>query len=147
MVIFLMKNNKKLKLYSVIAVVFIFGFYYMAATVLPRYTVNYMTRATRVGDIDYKQSTLIGAKSLCKADGIDSCKVTVVLADSDGLGISGKIVKLHGLSDIKAVSGNTSDKLGMVSYEISSRVEGQFEMKAEVDGKFIEKKVVLTFRN
>jgi len=141
-----MKNNKKLKLYSVIAVVFIFGFYYMAAKVLPQYTVNYMTRATRVGEVDYKQSTLIGAKSLCKADSVDVCKVTVALADENGLGVPDKVVKLLGVSGVKALA-TTSDKLGMISYEVTSRVEGQFEVSAEVDGKIIEKKVVLTFRN
>jgi len=141
-----MKNNKKLKLYSVIAVVFIFGFYYMAAKVLPQYTVNYMTRATRVGEVDYKQSTLIGAKSLCKADSIDTCKVTVALADENGLPVAGKVANLSGVSGIKALS-TTSDKLGMIAYEVTSTVEGQFEMSAEVDGKQIEKTVILTFRN
>ena len=141
-----MKDKKKIKLYSVLAIVFLFGFYYTAAKVLPQYTVNYMTRATRVGEVDYKQSTLIGAKSLCKADSIDTCKVTVALADENGLGVSGKIVKLLGVNGVKALT-TTSDKLGMIAFEVTSTVEGQFEVSAEVEGKVIEKKVVLTFRN
>jgi len=142
-----MKNKKKIRLYSVIAIIFLFGFYYTAAKVLPQYTVNYMTRATRVGEVDYKQSTLIGAKSLCKANGIDTCKITVVLTDENGLAVAGKTAKLLGVVGVKAVASNTSDKLGMIAYEVTSMIEGQFEMSAEVEGQVIEKKVVLTFRN
>lgn len=141
-----MKNKKKIRMYSVLVIVILFGFYYMAAKVLPQYTVNYMTRATRIGEVDYKQSTLIGAKSLCKADGVDVCKVTVALADENGLGVPNKVVKLSGVNGIKALS-STSDKLGMIAFEVISKVEGQFEMSAEVDGRVIEKTVVLTFRN
>ena len=139
-------KNKKLLTYSIFALFAFGGIYVFSGVLLPRYTVNYITRASRAGDINIKQSYVIGSKLLCKADGQDKCKVNVFIADENGLAIEGKQVRLNGADNISPIQGN-SDRLGMVAFDIASKQEGQYELSAVADGKKLDKTVTVTFRN
>jgi hypothetical protein len=142
MVEFIMKN-KKAFIRNAVFVLLVGGLF---AWALPRVTLTYMTRASRVGDVENQTSYVIGEKILCKADGIDKCRVNVFAADGEGLAVQGKKVLLSGLDDIKTVN-NETDKFGKASFDLSSKKEGQYQISATVDGKKLSKTVTVTFKN
>lgn len=143
MVKFTMKN-KSLLIKVAVFVLIVGGLF---AWALPRMTVTYMTRASRVGEVENQMSYVIGEKILCKADGIDVCRVNVFAADADGLAVQGKKVVLSGLEAIKAVKGNETNEFGKVAFDLSSSKEGQYQISATVDGKRLSKTVTVTFKN
>jgi len=137
-----MKNKKGIVLVVLFLVVLGGVFYYA----LPKMTVGFMTRASRVGDVDNQMSYVIGEKLLCKADGVDKCAVDVFLADREGLPVMGKKVNLDGIDGVKALN-DVSDKLGQASFELVSVIEGQYQISAMVEGKKLSRTVTITFKN
>lgn len=137
-----MKNKKGIVYLVLFLAVLGGGFYYA----LPKMTVNILTRASRVGEMDNQMSYVIGEKLLCKADGIDKCIVDVFIADNEGLPIMGKRISLKGIETVKAIN-EVTDKLGKASFEVVSSSEGQYQIFAMVEGKALSRSVTITFRN
>ena len=136
-------KNKKGIVFVLLFLAVLGGVFYYA---LPKMTVGFMTRASRVGDVDNQMSYVIGEKLLCKADGLDKCAVDVFLADREGLPVMGKKVNLAGINEINALN-DTSDKLGKTSFELVSDTEGQYQISASVEGKKLSRTVTITFKN
>lgn len=137
-----MKNKKGVLFLVLFLAVLGGGFYYA----LPKMTVNYLTRASRVGSVSSNMSYVIGEKLLCKADGIDKCTVDVFIADDEGLPIMDKKISLKGIETVKAIN-DVTDKLGKASFELVSSKEGQYQIFATVEGKTLSRSVTITFRN
>jgi len=137
-----MKNKKGL-MYVAFFMVVLGGVFYYA---LPKMTVSFMTRASRVGDVDNQTSYVIGEKLLCKADGKDECGVDVFVADKDGLAVQDKKVSLTGADFIRAKS-EVTDKYGQAKFGIVSKTEGQYQLTATVDGIKLARTVTITFKN
>lgn len=117
----------------------------MANQVVPKALIT-LTRAAPSKKISMENSYVLGAKILAKADGDDKGLVNVFIMDNDGKGISGKTVLLKGdpeNSNLSAVSNGD----GRASFEFVSTKEGQFEIKAEVEGVELPRGVKMTFRN
>lgn len=143
--IILVKNKK---IYFILAgiglglvVIFLTGFY-----VIPRVLVS-ISRASSVSKISISNSYVIGSKILAKADGVDKCVVNVFLVDNNGKGVVGRNIVLSGMNDIKAINNGVTDKFGNASFELISKIEGQFKMSATVDGVPLPKELTVIFRN
>lgn len=138
------KNNLFLVLGGIglgLVVIFLTGFY-----IVPRVLIS-VSKASSVSKISISNSYVIGSKILAKADGIDKCVVNVFLVDNNGKGVVGRNIILSGINDIKAINNGVTDKFGNASFELTSKVEGQFKMSATVDGVPLSKGLTVIFRN
>lgn len=105
-----------------------------------------VTKASPVGKVALQNSYVLGAKMSAKADGIDKAKINVFVLDKEGKGVPSQRVDLNGGGSVIAVN-DVTDKNGQAVFEISSTVEGQYEMTATVNGAPLGKTVTVTFRN
>lgn len=142
---FSMEGNKKqlLTLGLIVSGFMLTG--YMAVSVIPQRLVSF-SKAAPMTKVSINSSYILGSKMLAKADGLESCKVNVFVVDSNGRGIADKTVTLTGIETVKALTSKTNAD-GKISFEITSKVEGQFPITALVGGVAIPNKVVVTFRN
>jgi len=123
----------------------VFGIYYLASRVIPRALIT-ATKASVGVTVSLADSYVIGEKILARADGEDKCKVNVFLMDKEGRSVPGKEIELTGMEGIvtdKAIS----DTNGKVSFEMSSNKEGQYDLKARVEGVEMNRGVTVIFRN
>lgn len=131
---------------------FLFGGIFLAAilvvflsiTVIPKALVN-LTQASGSGSVSISNSYVLGQKLLAGADGKDNCIVTVFLLDKNGRGVAGKTVELTGMDNITKVNSVSDDK-GMVVFETTSNIAGQFKLTAEYNGIELLQPVTVTFR-
>ena len=141
--ILVMKNNKLyLKLFlGILGLIFV-GF--MAVKVIPNIFVTW-TKAAPSTKVSLSNSYLIGGNILAKADGLDMCVVNVFVLDSNGKGVSGVNVVLDGFDggELQAVS----DVSGKALFEVASKKEGQFVLRAIIGGVPLDKTLKVTFRN
>ena len=138
-----MKN--KVVVGMTVAVFSLAGVYYLAAKVVPQALVTVTESAPGV-TVSLADSHVIGEKILARADGEDKCVVNVFLMDARGRAVPNKTVGLMGMSGIVAVS-EVSDNAGKASFEMSSVEEGQYRVRAEVEGVELSGGVTVTFRN
>lgn len=117
---------------------------FMATYAVPRMLVT-LTKAAPATKISLDASKVIGGKILAKADGKDKCKVNVFVMDDSGKGIKDKRVELTGMDTITPTEGETNVN-GLVSFEMTSEVAGQFEVVAVVEGIELSKGTKVTFR-
>lgn len=118
--------------------------YFVAAYAVPRVLVT-MTKAAPAVKVSFTQSKIIGGKILAAADGEDKCRVNVFVMDESGRAVVGKAVALSGMETIEPSSG-VSNASGLVSFEMTSKEAGQFELMATVEGLPLPKGVRVTFR-
>ena len=121
------------------------GVYYLASSVIPNVLMTAAKGSVGV-TVSLVDSYVIGEKILAKADGEEKCRVNVFLTDRAGRAVPNKTVSLFGMEGIEEETG-TSDKNGKVSFEMVSGEEGQFEIKASVEGVEMPQGVTVTFRN
>ena len=119
--------------------------YVLASKVIPNVLVT-VTKAGVGTRVSFADSYVIGERLLAKADGEDKCKVNVFLMDEHGRSVPGRSVVLTGMSGIIETQG-MSNKNGQVAYEMVSDKEGQFGLKATVEGVEIPQTVTVTFRD
>lgn len=140
------KNKKNMK------PVFLYGglllglglVFFLSISVIPKALVT-LTKASGSGKVMAASSYLLGEKILAKADGKDDCRLNVFLLDKNGRGVAGKTAELVGTDGISKIN-SLSDGNGKVSFEVTSSVEGQFELRATVDGVELPQTVTVTFR-
>jgi len=123
------------------------GFVYFSATSLVPKILVTMTKAAPATKVSLSNSYVLGAKILCKADGIDKCAVNVFLSDADGRPVPGKGVLLSAEGADVTPQNAQTDQMGKAGFTLVSKVEGQVEVKALVGGVKMEKAVTVTFRN
>lgn len=143
-----MKVNSKTALMALSVILGLGLIYYLAGIAIPRILVS-MTKAAPARKVSFEQSLVLGEKILAKADGKDKCKVNVFILDPEGKGVEKKRVELSSLEktiNIEPVQGITNSD-GRVGFEINSVSEGQWEVKAAVEGIELAKGVKVTFRN
>lgn len=128
-----------------VAVFSLVGVYYLASKVVPQALVTVSQSAPGV-TVSLVDSYVIGEKILARADGEDKCVVNVFLMDARGRAVPNKTVSLMGMSRIVAVS-EVSDNTGKASFEMRSTEEGQYRIRAEVEGVELPGGVTVTFRN
>ena len=141
-----MKNKKGMKS------IFVFGgivigivlVLFLSISVIPKALVV-LTKASSSDKVVIGNSYVLGQKILAKADGKDNCIVNVFLLDKNGRGVLGKAAEVTGVSGIKKVN-DVSDKMGKLTFEVTSSVEGQFKLKATFDGVELPQMVTVTFR-
>ena len=119
--------------------------FFLAVKVVPNVLVT-VSRAGVGTRVSLADSYVIGERLLARADGEDKCRVNVFLMDEQGRSVPGKKVVLTGMIGILEDEG-ISDKNGKVSYEMVSEKEGQFELRAVIEGVEIPQRVTVTFRN
>ena len=132
----------------IIVALLVFGLgitYFMANNVVPNALIT-LTRAAPAKKMSLDNSYVLGAKILAKADGKDKNVVNVFVMDSDGKGVVGKTVMIKG-DPMNSNQNVVSDIDGKSSFELVSTKEGQFEIKAEVDGVELTRGVKVTYRN
>lgn len=140
---------KKRTVIIIISVILGLGLvYYLATIAIPRILVT-MTKAAPAKKVSFEQSLVLGEKILAKADGKDKGKVNVFILDPDGKGVQNKRVGLTSLTmGLKIEPGEgMSNGDGRVSFEMSSITEGQWELRAAVEGIELARGVKVTFRN
>jgi len=128
-----------------IGVMVVGGLYFLASKVVPNVLVT-VSQAGVGSRVSFADSYVIGEKLLARADGKDKCKINVFLMDKDGRAVPGKAVMLTGMEGIVENNG-MSDKNGKTSFEMVSKDENQFELRATVEGVEIPQSVTVTFRN
>jgi len=127
-------------------VIFVLALVYLAAAVVvPRVFVA-LTKVGPGTKVSLVDSRVLADKLLAKADGIDQCKINVFVLDQNGRGVVGKAVSLTGLETIEPSSA-TTDTQGRVTFTVTSKVEGQFGLVAEVEGSPMPTEIKATFRN
>jgi len=118
---------------------------YLSMSVVPRVLVT-LTKAAASDSIVVANSYLIGQKILAKADGEDTAVVNVFLLDKNGRGVAGKGAELIGIDNVKVVN-EASDSDGKVTFQITSKTEGQFKVNAVAGTQQLPQTITLTFRN
>jgi hypothetical protein len=137
-------NRIKTVLIVVMALVAMGGVYYLANSVIPKALVT-LTKAAPATKVSIKDSQILGARILCKADGKDKCKINVFVLDEAGKGVQGKKVELEGMETIVAVN-KVSDTEGKVAFEMVSEKPGQYEINGSIEGVPMTRGVKVTFR-
>lgn len=117
--------------------------YLLAAVVVPRVLVT-LTKAAPSTKVSLNNSYFIGGKILAAADGKEACVVNVFVLDATGKGIKGKGVELTGMAEPQT---EMSGEDGKAVFEIKSTKEGQYPLKASIEGVPLQKTVKVTFRN
>ncbi len=127
----------------------------LANFAVPRVLVM-LTRATRHSQYSPANSYIFAAPIMAKADGQQKIQVNVFLLDSRGYGVPQKRVDLtvsrddqgqtnvNGSPQIRAVRPLTDEK-GQATFEIVSRVPGNYKISASSDGIPISQSVHVSF--
>lgn len=141
-------NNTNTK--YILALVGILGglivLYILSSNVVPKLLIT-SSKAAVETKMAVSSSYVIGGKTMAKADGTDACVVNVFLRGSDDKAVAGKTVILSGLDSITPKQVKT-DIDGHAKFQITSTVEGKFEITAAVDGvPMTGKSVTVVFRN
>ncbi len=118
--------------------------FFLSISVIPKALVT-LTKASGSGRVVVATSYLLGEKILAKADGKDDCRLNVFLLDKNGRGVSGKTAELTGIEGITKIN-SLSNSNGKVAFKVISNIEGQFELKASIDGVELPQTVTVTFR-
>ncbi len=144
-----MKLELKLKKKQIVMVVALLisvvVLFLVAYSLVPRIFVT-LTKAAPATTVSVTDSYVIGERILCKADGEDKCKVNVFLLDKNGKPVVGKSASMTGGAEIDTLN-QLSDKDGKVSFEISSRTEGQVDLQVAHQNVPFGSSVTVTFRN
>ena len=117
---------------------------FLSVSVIPNILVT-LTKATASEKVVVANSYMIGQKILAKADGEDKCIVNVFLLDKNGRGVADKTVELSGMEGIVGLSPKTDD-MGKITFEMTSKVPGQYKISASMSGGQLMQTVMVTFR-
>lgn len=117
---------------------------FLSVSVVPNILVT-LTKATASEKVVISNSYMIGQKILAKADGEDKCIVNVFLLDKNGRGVANKTIELSGMEGIVGLSPKT-DNMGKITYEMTSKVPGQYKISASTGGGQLSQIVTVTFR-
>lgn len=139
----LLKNKSFILTFGVVLLAIIF-ILYLATSVIPKTLVT-LSRASFSDKVVVSNSYLIGEKILAKADGEDNCIISVFLLDKNSKAVKGKNVELTGMDNI--VPGRVSNDDGKVTFNLTSTVEGQYQINANYSGQPLPQTIVVTFRN
>lgn len=141
--LFTKMNDKKNRIiFGLVGVLLVLGLvFYLSSSVIPKVLVT-MSKATGDQKISIKNSFLLGSQMAASADGKDKCVVNVFVLNSDGKGIAGKQVQLHGLKDQSAMT----DASGKATFEMTSTEAKQYALTASVNGSTLKNTVTVTFR-
>ncbi len=137
-------ENKKLYLNLGIGLLVTLLLLFLATKVVPSVLVT-LTKAAPASKVSVGNSYILGGKTLARADGEDKCVVNVFVLDKDSKGVKGVAVSLLGTpeGEIESISGVD----GKTSFELSSKIEGQFPVSATIARTPMAGGVKLTFRN
>lgn len=138
------ENNKSLIVTMSGAFLIIVFILYLATSVLPK-TLVVLTRASFSEKVVTSNSYLIGEKILAKADGEDSCVVSVFLLDKNSKAVKGKNVELVGIENV--TPSGVSDNDGKITFKLTSVEEKQYRINANYSGQQLPQTIVVTFRN
>ena len=138
-----LKNNKYVNIGLVVTAL---GFTYFTASYLVPMALVTFTKAAPATTVSVNESRILGQKLLCKADGNDKCVVNVYILDSSDKGVAKKRVSMSGVTGIVASSAST-DADGKAVFSMTSKVEGQFKLSADVEGVPLTQTISVTFRN
>ena len=136
-------NNKQILTVSGI-VVGVALVLFLSVSVVPNILVT-LTKATVSEKVVVSNSYMIGQKILARADGEDKCIVNVFLLDKNGRGVVGKTVELTGMEGIVGLNPKT-DNMGKITFEMTSKVAGQYKLSANTAGGQLTQTVTVTFR-
>lgn len=140
-----MENKKKYIIYGLLAVVGLGLTGYMSAVVVPQTFVT-LTKAAPATQVSFADSYILADKIIALADGKDQTSVNVFVMDKSGKGVGDKSVSLAGMPGIEPEAAMTSND-GKASFKMKSSTEGQFKIKASVEGVEMARTVTVTFRN
>ena len=138
-----LKKNQVVMLVALLVSVIVL--FLVAYSLVPRIFVT-LTKAAPATTVSLTDSYVIGEKILCRADGEDKCKVNVFLLDKNGKPVVGKSASMTGDATVDTLN-QLSDKDGKVSFEISSKIEGQVDLQVEHQNVPLGSSVTVTFRN
>lgn len=117
---------------------------FLSVSIIPK-ALTTLTKASSSDKVVINNSYMLGQKILARADGKDTCIVNVFLLDKNGRAVTGKTAEVTGVEGITKIN-DISDKTGKVAFEMTSGVEGQFKLKATVNGVELPQTVTVTFR-
>ena len=140
-----LKLTKKQMVMLIAVLVSFVVLFVIAYSLVPRIMVT-LTKAVPATTVSLTDSYVIGEKILCKADGQDKCKVNVFLLDKNGKPVVGKSASMTGEAEIDTLN-QLSDRDGKVSFEISSRTEGQVGLQVTHQNVPLGSSVTVTFTN
>lgn len=138
------EKNKSLIIATSGAFLVIVFILYLATSVLPKTLVT-LSRASFSEKVAVSSSYLLGERILAKADGKDSCIVSVFLLDKNSKAVKGKNVELIGMENISP--SGVSDNDGKITFKLTSTEENQYRINANYSGQQLPQTIVVTFRN
>ena len=143
-----MKLEKRTLVVVALALVGLVLTYYLATGVIPRVMVT-LTKAAPAKTISFGKSLVLGEKLLARADGKDECIVNVFILDESEKGVVSKRVVLSSTETVVKIDPETgvTNNDGKASFKMVSSKEGQYELKAAVEGIDLGKGMKVTFRN
>jgi len=140
-----MNINKKYAVYGVVGILSLSVIGYMSAVVVPQTFVT-LTKAAPASKVSVAGSYLLADKILALANGSDEASVNVYVLDKDGKPVANKNVVITGATNVVPTVGRSDDN-GKVNFKLTSNVEGQQVLTAEVEGIPLPRTVTVTFRN
>jgi hypothetical protein len=101
-----------------------------------------MTRAA----ISMDNSFVVSAPSRAQADGKDMIRVTVLVLNTEGLGVFGKNVSISYNPQVKmSVVQASTDSAGKAIFDMSSSVAGDYYLDVHIDQLVMPQKAHLQF--
>ncbi len=151
----LAKAKKKNHFLPVLGIIFsLIALFSLANFVIPKFLV-YLTKASRVGKHSLANSYVFVSPLTAAADGQQKIQVNVFLLDNEGRGVSNQKVSLSlaakggylgtGLPQISEVQPMTN-QYGQAIFELTSTVQGFFEVTAQIGRGEIPQKATVSFR-
>lgn len=103
--------------------------------------------APRKGSVEIENSYMFASPLRAQADGTEKIRMTIVILDSEGLGVAEKLVVLgqDARLTINPVQPVT-DSLGKAIFDLSSTTAGEYFLEASIDNQVLPQRVRVSFR-
>ena len=143
------KSKKGLILAIIILLILLFslgaGVYFMGQRTV--FWGRAFTPGTGIGEVVLDNSYLFASPLSAQADGKEKIRITVFLLDSQGKGVSGKVVFLGQNEKLKIEAVQAvSDNLGRAIFDVSSVSPADYLIEASVDNQILSQRVKLNFK-
>ncbi len=100
------------------------------------------------GSLSAENSYLFASPISASSDGSSVIRVTVIILNDQGLGVSGQSVslKLSGSGPLVTPVSPSTDTFGRAIFDLSSSTPGNYTISAEASGGFLPQTVSVVFR-
>ena len=115
--------------------------------VLVQRRVFFLPRATEIGEISPENSYVFASPLIAQAGGKEKIRVTVFILDTEGRGVSSRLVSLGRDERLEIVGiREVTDDLGRAIFDISAVSAADYFIEAMVENRILPQRVKVSFR-